>query len=194
VPLVRACEELGISPRPAQRWRARAWSRDPADAPFVAIEQADFQRDEIVVDTQWCAKTASFETPKHQHVRTIALTEPARDRLLNLSRESEFCFTTLRGSHYRPSSRSHHWDRVRCSAGVGDLDFYLCTRHAFATYALNVFGLSDHVIATQLGHRDGGKLVRTLYGHPDAALTRERVREASRNPPPAPVPLVAAAG
>jgi integrase len=121
------------------------------------------------------------------------LTEPARDRLLSLSRESEFCFTTLRGSHYRPSSRSHHWYRVRCSAGLGDLDFYLCTRYAFATYALNVLGLSDHVIATQLGHRDGGKLVRTLYGHADTALARERVREAFRSAPPAPL-VVAAAG
>jgi hypothetical protein len=56
-----------------------------------------------------------------------------------------------------------------------------------------VLGLPDHVIASQLGHRDGGKLVRTLYRHPDAALARERVREAFRQAPPAPVPLVVAA-
>ena len=47
------------------------------------------------------------------------------------------------------------------------------------------------MIAEQLGHRDGGELVRKPYGHPDAALARERVREAFRNAPPAPVPLVA---
>lgn len=39
---------------------------------------------------------------------------------------------------------------------------------------------------------DGGELVRELYGHPDAKLTRERVREAFRQAPAAPVPLVAA--
>jgi predicted RNA binding protein YcfA (HicA-like mRNA interferase family) len=46
--------------------------------------------------------------------------------------------------------------------------------------------------AAQFGHRDGGNLVRTLYGHPDAVIARERVREAYRQAPPAPVPLVAA--
>jgi hypothetical protein len=66
----------------------------------------------------------AFTPPKHGHVRTIALTEPARERLLSLPRESEFTFTTLRGSHYRPSSRAHHWDRVRCSAGLGNVDLY----------------------------------------------------------------------
>jgi hypothetical protein len=32
--------------------------------------------------------------------------------------------------------------------------------------------------------------VRKLYGHPDAALARDRVREAFRQAPAAPVPLV----
>jgi len=48
-------------------------------------------------------------------------------------------------------------------------------------------------IAAQLGHRDGGKLVRTNYGHPDARIARDKVREAYRSRPPAPRPLVAAA-
>jgi hypothetical protein len=38
--LGHACAEVGISVRTAQRWRARAWSRDPADAPYVEIERA----------------------------------------------------------------------------------------------------------------------------------------------------------
>src|SRR5262249_30723278 len=50
-----------------------------------------------------------FTLPKHGVVRTIALTDPARERLLSLPRESEFAFTTLCGSHYRPSSRAFHW-------------------------------------------------------------------------------------
>ena len=32
-----------------------------------------------------------------------------------------------------------------------------------------------------LGHQDGGRLVRELYGHPDAAIARERTREAFRS-------------
>jgi hypothetical protein len=52
----------------------------------------------------------------------------------------------------------------------------LYTRHA-----LNVLELPTHVIALQLGHSDGGMLVRELYRQPDAALARARVREAFRS-------------
>jgi hypothetical protein len=45
------------------------------------------------------------------------------------------------------------------------------------------------VIALQFGHRHGGELVRKLYGHPDAKIARERVREAFRQAPPTPVLL-----
>ena len=49
------------------------------------------------------------------------------------------------------------------------------------------------MIALHFGHRDGGELVRSTYGHSDAVLARERVREAFRQAPPAPAPLHAAA-
>jgi hypothetical protein len=35
--------------------------------------------------------------------------------------------------------------------------------------------------------------VRTNYGHPDAKLARERIREAFRQAPATPLPLVASA-
>jgi integrase len=162
----------------------------PGELDALRWERIDFQSGTILVDSQWCAKTREFTPPKHGHPRTIALTDPARNRLLQLPRESEFAFTTLRGSHYRPSSRAHHWNRVRAAAGLGTTDLYTATRHYFGWYALNVLGLPDHVIALHFGHRDGGKLVRTNYGHPDATIARERVREAYRQPPPAPVPLL----
>jgi hypothetical protein len=47
------------------------------------------------------------------------------------------------------------------------------------------------VIALHFGHRDGGELVRKTYGHPDAKIGRERVREAFRQAPTTPVPLLA---
>jgi len=54
-----------------------------------------------------------------------------------------------------------------------------------------VLGLPPHGIALEFGHQDGGQLVRTTYAHPDAAIARERVREAYRRAPAAPIPLVA---
>jgi integrase len=192
---------------------ARDDARDPSAVPRTAVlrlivtplmlvvaidglrrDRIDFQARTILVDQQWNAKTHAMTLPKHGVVRTIALTEPARERLRSLPVESEYAFTTLRGSHYHPSSRSHHWNRVRCAAGLGDVDLYLATRHYFGWYALNVLGLPDHVIALQFGHQDGGELVRTRYGHPDAAIARERVRDAFKQAPAAPVPLVASVG
>jgi integrase len=166
----------------------------PGELDALRWDRIDFQAQTILVDEQWNALERAFTTPKHRVVRTIALTEPARRRLLTLPRESEFCFTTLRGSHYRPSSRAHHWNRVRCAAGLGDLELYMATRHYFGWYAWNVLELDARDIALQFGHQDGGELVRKLYGHPDAALARERIREAYRQAPAAPRPLVATRG
>jgi integrase len=164
----------------------------PGELDALAWEQLDFQAGTILVDRQWNAIERAFTLPKHGFVRTIALTDPVRERLLSLPRESEYVFTTLRGSHYRPSSRSHHWNRVRCAIGLGNVDLYTATRHYFGWYAWNVLELDSRDIALHFGHQDGGELVRKLYGHPDARLARERVREAFRQAPPAPVPLVAA--
>jgi integrase len=138
----------------------------------------------IRIERQWSVKVRKLTPPKHGKRRTIAMTDPVRERLLDLPRESEWVFTTLRGYHYTPSTRNHHWNRVRCSVGLGDTHLYLTTRHWFGWYALNVLELPDHVIAAQFGHRDGGRLIRELYGHPDAAIARQRIREAFREVAP----------
>ena len=109
------------------------------------------------------------------------MVEPVRERLLTLPRDSGYVFTTLRGTHYTPSARAFHWNRVRCSTGLGNTSLYEATRHYFAWYLLNVKQLPDHDVAQQLRHDDGGTLVRELYGHPDAAIARERIRAAFRD-------------
>lgn len=94
------------------------------------------------------------------------------------------------GTHYTPSSRSHHWYRVRCAAGLGNVDLYTATRHHFAWYAWNVLRLDPEDIAQHFGHQDRGDLVRRTYGHFDQAQARERVRAAFAQASAAPVPLL----
>jgi hypothetical protein len=106
-------------------------------------------------------------------------------------RESAFVFESVRGTHFTPSSRSHHWNRTRCSAGLGQVDLYTATRHHFAWYAWNVLELDPADIAQHFGHQDGGELVRRLYGHFDQARARDRVRKAFVAAPAAPVPIAA---
>jgi integrase len=134
----------------------------------------------ISVERQWNVKARKFTPPKHDSYRTISIVEPLLGRLHAAPRESEYVFATIRGKHYVPSTRSHHWNRVRAAVGLGNVELYLSTRHAFGSYALNVLGLPDHVIAGMLGHDDGGTLVRKLYGHPDDEIGREKIREAFR--------------
>jgi integrase len=153
----------------------------PGELDALRWDDVDLDRETIRIERQWNAKLGKLTLPKHDSRRTIALTEPVRRRLQVLPRESEWLFTTLRGTHYTPSSRVFHWNRVRASVGLGNVALYTATRHYFGWYALNVLELAPHVIALQLGHDDGGQLVRELYGHPDAAIARELTRVAFRS-------------
>jgi integrase len=152
----------------------------PGELDALRWTDLDFQAETIRIERQWNVKVRKFTTPKHGSRRTIAMTERVRDRLLILPRESEWVFTTIRGHHYTPSTRNHHWNRVRASIGLANTSLYLATRHWFAWYSLNVLELPPHVIALQLGRTDGRRRVRELYGHPDAALARARTRGAFR--------------
>ncbi len=161
----------------------------PGEADALRWTKVDFQTEEILIDEQWNVKPKAFTAPKAGHARTIAITQPAMERLLARPRESEFVFPNLQGSHWTPSSRAWHWNRVRCAAGLANVDLYTVTRHFFAWYAWNVLELNERDIALQLGHRDGGKLVRTTYGHADAELARRRLRAAYDQDPPAAIPF-----
>jgi integrase len=164
----------------------------PGELDALRWTDLDFAAETIRIERQWNVKVRKFTAPKHGSRRTIAMTEPVRERLLVLPRESEWVFTTIRGHHYTPSTRTHHWNRVRAGVGLGDVSLYLATRHFYGWYALNVLELPPHVIALHLGHTDGGRLVRELYGHPDAAMARRRTREAFRSVASV-VPITAAA-
>jgi integrase len=167
----------------------------PGELDALMWDDLDFTpgAESIVIERQWNAKVRKLTSPKHGYTRTIAMTPPARERLLTLPRESVWVFTTLRGTHYTPSSRVHHWNRVRCAAGLANVDLYTATRHHFAWYAWNVLGLTPEDIAQHFGHQDGGDLVRKLYGHFDQSMARARIRDAFGATPPPPVPLAATA-
>jgi integrase len=81
-----------------------------------------------------------------------------------LPRESEWVFTTLRGTHFTPSARNHHRHPTRATVGLAkNLDLYACTRHYWTRHAWNIMRLDPEDIAVQLGHHDtAASLVRRL--------------------------------
>jgi integrase len=151
----------------------------PGELDGLQLDDIDLRAGEIRVRRQWNARVQAFTDPKYGSY-TAALVDDARRVMETCPRDHDapWVFLTTRGTHYTPSSRTHHWNRVRCGAQLGDVRLYEATRHYFAWYGLNVLGLPPHVIAEQLGHRDGGKLIVDTYGHPDAAVARRRIRDA----------------
>jgi hypothetical protein len=80
------------------------------DAPRWSCVRLDADEADLV--EQWNAKPRTFTDPKYG-AYSIALTGRAREVLLRMKRDSTgspFVFSTLRGSHYTPSSRIHHWE------------------------------------------------------------------------------------
>ena len=144
-------------------------------------DRIDWDEDEIHVDVAWNQTSKKFDTPKYGRF-VIALVGAAREILLRRweqrDSDSPYVFTNSRGGHWTINSRLYYWNRVRYAAGLEEMDFYLCTRHYFGWYATNILGLDSQVVAEALGHRDGGELVRKLYGHRDKRRMREEIRKA----------------
>ncbi len=146
----------------------------PGELDALRWERIDFGRDRIVVAQQFSAATRRFDTPKNHLRREAPLTAHARTALQGLPHEGEFCFVSLRGEHWTPSSRAYHWKAVRAAAGwEGSL--YLATRHFAGWYMVNELEMSSEDVAIALGHQDGGNLVRRLYGHRDKGRALDRI-------------------
>jgi integrase len=157
----------------------------PGELDALRWDAVDFQAGRIHVREQWNAKARFFSLPKNGKQRVILLTPQARETLLRHRAEQPhglFCFQNSRGSHWTPSARSHHWDRVRALMGWLEADsrkaLYLASRHFCGWYLYNVLELPAEDVAIQLGHEDGGLLVRTLYGHRDRERTLARIERA----------------
>lgn len=153
----------------------------PGELDALQWADVDLAAEEAHIRRQFNAKLGRLDTLKKHGQRTVALTAPALDTLLSTSRESEWVFTTLRGSHYTPSSRSYHWKAVRgATTGLDGKSLYLCTRHFAGWFMVNVLELESAVVAHQLGHEDGGRLVERLYGHRERGRSRDAIRAAYR--------------
>jgi integrase len=145
--------------------------------------------------------TLARETePKHNSIGMIFVPEAARRAVLDKPRRlgDDLIFRSKRGKQFRQESQWRAWDpvrraftaslrprhhlRERVAADEQDqLDLYEL-RHFGASYMLNDLELEPWVIAEQLRHGDGGRLVLELYGHPDRNRAIERIRRAYSEP------------
>lgn len=156
----------------------------PGELDGLERASCDVRSARVDVSQQWSARVRKLTLPKNNKTRVIAMPPPAVEALEGLYPQ-RWAFTTGRGTHFSPSSRSAPWDRVRTSMGWLEDEsrtvLYTATRHFAGWYFYDVLGLDAEDVAFQLGHEDGGELVRTLYGHKDRKRALGRVDEAFAN-------------
>jgi len=121
------------------------------------------------------------KAPKNGKPRVVTVPPPALDGMSQVSARpgSSYLFHTPRGHRFSKGSLAYVWRPIGVAWSEQDdrriTPYHL--RHACATLLLER-GLTPADAATQLGHQDGGRLVQTLYGHPDEARARERLKMA----------------
>lgn len=139
---------------------------------------------------------AAYETlPRYSPL--VLVDERGRKRQMDLAIRNKS------GKPMGPTTLHHYWEVVRTTFEASldperrdefreardpahpKMDFYEL-RHFCATKLLELFrengedGCAD--VAIQLGHTDEGELVRGLYGHPDDALARKRLKRLFKKP------------
>lgn len=82
---------------------------------------------------------------------------------------------TNNGKPWKPGSWYQRWTTVKDSLNLHPEMVFYDLRHFCATQFLEL-GISQEDVAVQLGHTDGGELVRSVYGHPSEDAARARIR------------------
>lgn len=153
---VRFAAETGI--RPGELFVIEHGDLSPADGVATIRRAAE-------------SKTRTVGLPKNSQPREIVLSRAAAQAA---GKGRGRVFSNPRGGQFWNSTWSYYWHQIRAAAGRPDMDFYEL-RHHCATRLLEA-GLDYPDVAVQLGHTDGGELVRTVYGHPSKRQALDRVR------------------
>lgn len=151
----------------------------PGECYALQWPQIRFADSEIDVIATLSTK-GRLELPKNGLTRRVVLPPPAAEKLAALPEQEGFVFFTHTGKRLTHGTISYQWDAVRNACGQPGLDLYML-RHAAAAYLLNVRGIPSEQVAAQLGHTDGGSLVRGLYGHPSELVARAAIKASYAN-------------
>jgi integrase len=169
----RACGDFGITIAAMVRFMAETGLR-PGEV--FGLQWGDMGEDEVIV--RRALNSTGMSTPKSGIARTVALSERARIAAYSAIRRDgqEWVFALSSGKPFSKSSWTYWWHKTRASAGRDGMHAYEL-RHLAATRLLEA-GVGESDVAVQLGHADGGELVRRVYGHPSKRRAIERVRQA----------------
>jgi len=138
----------------------------------AALRWSAIREGTLVVDVQ-LNKSGKETLPKGEHIRTVRLAPEALAALESFapSPNHDYIFYSISGLPLTRGTLYSNWVRIRAAAGFYDTVFHEL-RHHFGTWMYRNFG-DAQLVADQMGHKDGGLLVLTLYSH----LTSEAARQ-----------------
>jgi integrase len=151
---------------------------------LFALDFADIDGSVLHVHRAADSRTRTITTPKNGHGRDVVLPRRAREAVDRMPRlyDQQAVFVAPRGGRLWAPHFNWLWNPVRAAFGRPTMAFHEL-RHFCATYLLER-GLSPADVAVQLGHRDGGALVMSTYGHPSERAAKARILAAVDGPNP----------
>jgi integrase len=148
-------------------------------------DDIDFKGETIHVQRQFHKRRLTL--PKNGKARRVFLPPPAAQALRAMPRTVGVAhvFPGKEDQRITQSALSGYWKPVRVAFEASrnseaDLSFY-ALRHRCATMLVEQ-GIESWIVAKQLGHDDGGRLVEQTYSHPSDQVARERLRRAFAEP------------
>jgi integrase len=138
-----------------------------SEANQVLWKDIDFKKGLILV-------TGGEHGTKNNQQRSIPLFAPARGVLERISEGKEMVPTSKVFKH-KSATRALITSSEAIGLPKGEYFLHHDMRHFFCSNALEN-NIPDHVIASWLGHKDGGILVRKTYGHLRAGHSAEMAK------------------
>lgn len=173
----------------------------PSEVFGLDRDDVDLQAETVHVRRQFHKRRLT--SPKNGKQRTVFLPPPAAEAIKSMPPRvprpvchysgTQMLFPGKLGQRITQSALTSYWKPVRLifEATLDDrrrrelressqsekaaLDFY-ALRHFCATYLVEQ-GVESWIVARQLGHEDGGRLVEKTYGHPRDEVARQRLRQ-----------------
>jgi integrase len=138
------------------------------------VGRDDIRGEHVTIERAYSSRSREITLPKNGQPRTVIVPPNALIAVEGVPRHaSGLLFESPTGRQWTASLHQVYWNRLRLLANRPGFDFYEL-RHAAATMLLER-GVGEWDVAIQLGHTDGGQLVRELYGHPSHAGARARL-------------------
>jgi integrase len=152
----------------------------PAELFFIEREGVLWDKQEVLIKVA-DNSAGDPKRPKNRNPRRIILPPPAAEaaRIVPPRLDVPWLFYTQTGRRFSKSTLLYYWNPVRTLFGKPGMDFYEL-KHAGASHYVNELDIDPADVAFQIGHTDGGRLVRSTYGHPEEKRARDRMQEAFR--------------